>query len=85
MVTGRIRLYYLESHNERPHVREVSMLMKTNRPQLEARRRRVVWCDWVLVQQLSLRVLTGPQWYCFATKPSRTGPQNAQGYASYIA
>jgi hypothetical protein len=69
MVAGRIRLYYLESRNERPHVREVSMLMKPSRPQLEAGKRRVVCRDWVLVQQLSLRVLTGP---CGAASPQAT-------------
>jgi hypothetical protein len=85
MVTGRIRLYYLNSHNERPHVREVSMLMKPNRPQLEARRHRVVWCDWVLVQQLSLRVLTGPSGVASPQSHPEMAPQNAQGYASNIA
>jgi hypothetical protein len=74
---GKTRMCYLKSRDERPHLLEVSVLMEPQELQPNPYMYRVVYCDWAVVQLLSLRAPHRPKWGCFATEqPQKLAPKH---------
>jgi hypothetical protein len=74
---GKTRLRDLKSHNERPHLLELSVLMRLHELQPNPYRCRVVCCHWAVVHLLSLRAPHRPRWRCFATEqPQKLAPKH---------
>jgi hypothetical protein len=82
---GRTRLRELMSHNERPRIPEVSLLMRRCELQLVGLRRMVVCSHWLLAQPLSLRDLTGPHGVASPQNSPQFRPPNLHEYAVNIA